>query len=138
MDTDHPQFEFQDRKIQELFPQFRREHITPPGEALWRGTIQPREGARLYTVSVWYRLSACPRIWVREIILAGTAKRAPHLWGDDSLCLFKPGRGRGEWTWNESESIAHTLLFWTSHWLIYYEIWLDTDKWWGPEALHNK
>jgi hypothetical protein len=128
------QIEYQDQQIKRLFPQFRREHIVPPGEALWRGTIRPLPGSPRYNVAVWYRLGGRPRVWVREVILSGSRTRAPHLYNDDSLCLYYPG----EWQWKDSESIAHTILFWTSQWLLFYEWWLDTNKWLGPEAPHSQ
>lgn len=137
MNAKDPRFEFQDRQIKALFPEFVRERDMPPGEALWRGHIRPRKDMRRYTVSVWYRLGKTPKVWVREVVLSGSRRPAPHLWADNSLCLFKEGTRAGEWKWQETESIAHTLLYWTSHWLLFYELWLDTDRWWGPEAPHR-
>lgn len=33
--------------------------------------------------------------------------------------------------------IAETIVPWTALWLLYYELWLETDEWLGPEAPHQ-
>jgi hypothetical protein len=33
--------------------------------------------------------------------------------------------------------ISETIVPWAALWLAFYEIWLDTDHWYGPEAPHT-
>ncbi len=54
-------------------------------------------------------------------------KKVPHMYTDGSLCLFYPKYCE----WNYSESWAETLIPWTSLWLFYYELWLQTGEWLG-------
>jgi hypothetical protein len=124
----------QDQYIRGLYPQFQRLPLAERNEALWRGVIRPTLDSARYTASVWYRLGDVPRVWVREVMLARHKRRPPHLYLDESLCLFWPR----ERPWRATDLIAHTILPWTSIWLGYYELWVDTDRWWGPEAPHGQ
>ncbi len=54
-------------------------------------------------------------------------KKVPHMYKDGSLCLFYPKYCE----WNYSDSWAETLIPWTSLWLFYYELWLQTGEWLG-------
>lgn len=53
--------------------------------------------------------------------------KVPHLYNDGSLCLFYPKNDE----WNYKQLWSETLIPWTSLWLFYYEIWIETGEWLG-------
>jgi hypothetical protein len=54
-------------------------------------------------------------------------ERLPHVFNGTELCLyydeFNP--------WYDS--IALKMMPWVSEWLYYYELWVTTESWLGPE-----
>ena len=54
-------------------------------------------------------------------------RRVPHMYSDGSLCLYYPKYNE----WSYTDSWAETLIPWTSLWLFYYEIWIETGEWLG-------
>ena len=59
---------------------------------------------------------------------------APHVYDDDGLlCLYHPARR----PWKTTDLAALTVVPWAELWLYFYEEWLETGVWWGPEALHG-
>ena len=122
----------QTRQMQKDFPDFvfRREKNAPT----WRGLLQPTEWSHVYAVKVVYRFadrhSECPRVWT---ISPEIRRDAPHRYSDDSLCLFFPP----DRSWTPNAYISKTIVPWIALWLAFYEIWLDTDHWYGPEAAHK-
>lgn len=59
--------------------------------------------------------------------------RIPHMYPDNSLCLFYYKYGE----WNMHDSWSRTLIPWTSLWLLYYEFWKETGEWFGG-GVHDK
>jgi hypothetical protein len=119
-------------KMQRDFPSFdygRRKNLPT-----WYGTLQPTQDAPTYTVKIVYRFagwhSKPPRVWVMS---PGIHSEAPHRYSDESLCLYFPP----ERNWMPCEFISETIVPWTALWLAFYEIWLDTNRWYGPEAPHT-
>lgn len=110
------------------FPSFkyRREKQIPT----WRGTLQPTESSPIYRVKVVYRYPRSPQVWVGSPTLQPDA---PHRYKDGSLCLYYPHDG----SWTPFRRISHTFVPWTALWLAFYEIWLHTSKWYGPEVSHE-
>lgn len=81
-----------------------------------------------YSVTMDYTLGKRPDVRVTSPDLrTRDGERAPHLFEDDSLCLFR-FRYRD---WSPKESIGRTILPWASLWLYFYEIWLVTGTWHG-------
>lgn len=54
-------------------------------------------------------------------------KTTPHMYSDNSLCLFYPEYSE----WKYTDLWSETLIPWTSLWLYYYEIWKETGEWLG-------
>ena len=118
----------QDGWIRSFFPSFSCKY--KGGEAIWRGFLQPREISPLYHVEIRYILGERPRVRIlRPILVPG----AHHIYPDGTLCLYWPE----EWNWSSTRFIAKTIIPWTSQWLLYYELWLDTGKWLGPSSPHG-
>jgi len=81
-------------------------------------------------VKIEYRIGKHPRVWVTA---PPVVENAPHLYKDGTLCLYYPK----DRSWNKQSWIARTIMPWTAEWLLLYELWLETGKWWGLEAPHN-
>jgi hypothetical protein len=114
------------------FPEFK--YSRPNNVPTWHGLLQPREISPAYTVKIVYHFagwrSKSPRVWVKSPEIHPDA---PHRYGDGSLCLyFPPDRD-----WTPDKFISETIVPWAALWLAFYEIWLDTDHWYGPEAPHT-
>lgn len=94
----------------------------------WFVTLQPSSLSDVYRVRLEYSLETNPKVFVEEPALEERAgKKPPHLYRDNSLCLYLPGANE----WDESMFLGDTVLPWTSEWLLHYEIWLATDEWEG-------
>jgi hypothetical protein len=53
-----------------------------------------------------------------------------HMYGDRSLCLYFPEDDR----WKVSDDVHKKIVPWVAEWLVFYELYLLTGKWLGPEA----
>jgi hypothetical protein len=102
--------------------------------ATWKGALQPTRKSPVYLIKVNYRYanqqSKAPKVWVLNPEIHPNAK---HRYPDASLCLYFPKDG----SWSPHKFIAETIVPWAALWLLFYEIWLDTDFWYGPEAPHS-
>ena len=114
--------------VANTFPTFR---ATPPRGGLleMEGTLQPSPCSAVYRLRLVKQAGKVPQIWVVEPELHPDA---PHLHEDRSLCLYF----HEDWLWRESQLISRTILPWAALWLGFYELWLDTGIWYGPEAPH--
>lgn len=111
--------------VKQRFPHFA--YRWNGGNGTWIGSLQPRDCSPSYRVRIQYRIGGVPRVHVTRPSLK---PNAPHLYSDGTLCLYWPR----EWRWHGAELIAETIIPWTALWLLYYELWLDTDKWLGPSS----
>jgi len=120
----------QGRRIARTFPQFRR--VRDERSIEWRGTLCPRPGCD-YTVRIKYQGRKSPKVF---LIDPEVDERCPHIWRDKSLCLFwsYDPENRG---WQPDSWIAETIIPWTAVWLHYYELWLETGEWRGPDKEHG-
>lgn len=91
--------------------------------------IQPTEQ------SITYDIKICCRVNDRRVkifVISPQIKKTetpniPHMYGDNSLCLYYFKYAE----WSITDSWAETLVPWTSLWLFYYEIWNETGEWLG-------
>lgn len=100
----------------------------------WRGYLQPFKNSPRYLIKIIYPFdsyySKPPSVWV---INPAPKENAPHRYPDKSLCLYYPK----DHSWTPYLFISNTIVPWAAMWLAFYEIWLDTDVWYGPEAPHK-
>ena len=120
---------YQDGLLRYRFSTFRKVHLKA-GSGEWKGTLQPRLTSPSYIVMINYRVGGIPSVKVIEPKLRPDA---PHKFKDGSLCLY----WMEDWVWTTDRILAETLIPWTALWLLYYELWMDTEKWLGPEAPHE-
>lgn len=126
-----PQFEVRERAVRGVY---------------WVGSLKPN--STKYTVGIRYNAPLAihildpyrfqPRVTVLDPLLQRhpkTGARIPHVYTNNLshdhpyLCLFDPDAQE----WSPFSLIATTTVPWTSLHLHYYEGWLLTGKWLGPE-----
>jgi hypothetical protein len=120
-----------------LSPQLQAWHVKGAvPAAVYRGNgvielpYRPSPVSRTYLVRIDYgRAPAAPRVWIARPLLH---PQAPHRYPNGSLCLFF------EDEWTPDLSFARTIVPWTFEWIACYELWLETDRWLGPEAPHGE
>lgn len=91
------------------------------------GTLKPRETE--YLVKIMYRKKLDPKVFVisPEII------RKRHRYEDLSLCIYK----QTKFIWREDRLISKYIVPLTVMWLHFYEVYVETGFWYGPEAQHD-
>jgi hypothetical protein len=113
--------------IRERFPQFHYSR----SRSIWTGKLRPTITSPYYLVEISYKISKIPHVLVLNPMLHPSA---PHIYKKSSeLCLYYPEDG----SWNSRKLLGETIFPWTAEWLYYYELWLATGQWFGPEAPHN-
>ncbi len=97
----------------------------------WTGVLVPTPVSVSYTINVIYRKGWGPKTYVLTPTLElFPGKQLPHVYSHEEqrLCLYYPRSGE---EWNESMSIASTIVPWASEWLLFYELWFATGDWLG-------
>jgi hypothetical protein len=113
--------------IQERFPQFKFSSV----QNAWIGKLKPSERSIEYLIKISYSLYSIPQVFV---LAPKIHPDAPHIYRDSgALCLYYPEDG----SWNNKMLLGNTIFLWTAEWLYYYELWLATGQWFGPEAPHD-
>ena len=107
-----------------------RARLTPQ-RLLWHGQVRPSPQSQTYEL----RLAASPRRTPRITVTRPTLRpdedgRLPHVYDDGSLCLSRPG------DWYPHMLFTATFLPWACEWLLFYELWLATDLWFGDGPNH--
>lgn len=95
------------------------------------GKITPDEDCETYEVQIQYSPQAEPVVRILSPELVKSPKI--HLYRDGSLCLYFPEDD----PWKPTDLIYKKLIPWAAEWLLYYEIFLLTGEWQGPEAPHS-
>ena len=97
-------------------------------QLVWLGQITPSPLGATYSLRLHYKLRKRPRAYVVEPKLRYREnQRPPHLYSDESLCLYLPWGKE----WDSHMYLAETILPWASEWLAHYEGWLYTGEWRG-------
>lgn len=99
---------------------------------IWEGEVQPFWYTNKYTLCLNYERLWPPRIWVVNPDFS-TLKGLPHVYAGNRLCLYHPS----DWSWKSSCNITDTIIRWAQMWLVYFEDYLRTGIWRGPEAEHK-
>lgn len=113
-----------------LYPQFkarRKDSI----EVEFIGTLSVKSTFPTYIVSILYRGALSPRV---KVLAPELVDSPPHFYKNTgSLCLYHPGN----YKWQGGKLLAKDIVSWTASWIYFYEIWLRTKIWYGPEAPHS-
>ena len=91
-----------------------------------------RYSGKKYVVCLNYENGFSPRFWVvfPDFMMSS---RLPHVYENNRLCLYHPDNFK----WTRDKDIVQTLMFWAAAWIEFYEIWVETGVWLGPEAEHK-
>jgi hypothetical protein len=117
----------QNVEVQARFPGFR---FRKDGEfGVWRGAFTPRPSSPDFLVEVRYRTGGIPRVRLLRPALRPDAR---HIYKGGYLCLYWPE----EDPWTPDKFLATFIFPLVWSWLGYYELWLETGKWFGPESPH--
>ena len=109
---------------------------------IWQGEVQilTPEGKfkehRLHIECYGDYPQTAPRVYREGGFPPSGRWRPPHLYNDDSLCLFYPedAPDRG---WTVQDKLS-TVVAWACEWLHAYEYWRRTREWPGRAASHCK
>lgn len=94
------------------------------------GEITPSAGCATYRILIRYDEGGIPKVWIQDPPIPRNPKI--HMYPDSSLCLYWPDEDR----WKSSDDIHKKIIPWVAEWLVFYELFLVTGKWLGPEAPH--
>lgn len=106
--------------------------VIGPNGFTWRFKVMPTPLSCSYTLKIVYCQNSLPKIYVEDpkpLPLAIGADRLPHTYDTHSqrLCLYCPQFNE----WNSQMLLSNTIVHWAFEWLIYYEEWLYSGKWYG-------
>ena len=100
------------------------------GEIVFTGNLLIKPELPIYNVSVHYRFNFSPKVYVNSPTLDDNS---PHRYSDGSLCLYH----HDNYKWNADKLVATIIMQWTIAWIYFYEAWLQTGVWYGPEVPHK-
>lgn len=115
------------------FPQFSAKRKAE--SVVFTGELMVKPDLPIYTVSVEYRMYGSPIVRVLKPELVSPCK---HLYkdkvtGERSLCLYHSAN----FHWRNDRLVAKEIMEWTIAWIYFYEYWLQTGEWVGPEVPHE-
>lgn len=95
------------------------------------GGITPCEDCNAYVVRIILELGGVPRVKVLDPDIPWNKKI--HQYGNRNLCLYDHRKQ----PWKAGDWLHEKIVPWTAEWLVYYELFLLTGDWLGPEAPHG-
>lgn len=105
----------------------------------WVGILKPTALSDSYKIRLEYKFNKHPNVYVisKKLIIHSDSTSLPHVYSTEKqwLCLYyRLGK-----EWNGTMLLANTIIPWTSEWLLHYEYWLITGKWFGGGVhIQNK
>ena len=117
--------------LEKSFPEFTLRSRYREQKLLVSGELCPSALSRNYKFKIEYELGMRPNVTLPDTSFA--EKRPPHLFSDDSLCLYHRF-GRGAWS---PYTPLTSLIPLVSHWLWCYEMWESTGVWHADEFPHT-
>jgi hypothetical protein len=95
------------------------------------GELLVKKELPVYLISVAYRGDNRPLV---KIIRPTLVENAPHIYSQSgSLCLYHPKKFK----WYKERLVANEIMGWAAAWIYFYEVWMQTGEWYGPEAPHD-
>lgn len=93
------------------------------------GIIQPTPRSEKYTVEIKFYLFNPIQVRILKpiLILNETENKIPHMYSQETLCLYMPKYAE----FTRKNYISATIIPWTYLWLYYYELWHTTGEWKG-------
>jgi len=122
--------DIQVRAMRARYPQFRAKK-NRDGSTVFTGQLQVKTELPVYTVQVVYHDRATPQVFILDPL---PVPGAPHIYSNtQSLCLYH----KSNYQWYKEKLIAADIMGWTAGWVYFYEYWLQSGEWVGPEVPHN-
>lgn len=110
------------------YPQF---HSTVNGACVtFIGELIIKPELPVYTISIEYRGAKRPLV---HVLSPSLVKNVIHTYSDKSLCLYHPDN----YKWYTGRLVAKEIMQWTIAWIYFYEYWLQSGVWIGPEVPHS-
>lgn len=101
------------------------------GVLVCTGEIQPDPSCKSYKVRIEYMAGNQPQVYIKSPELIESNQI--HVYREGFLCLFDPSETR----WKDNMKLSEYTIPWLVEWILYYELWLLTGKWEGPESSHS-
>lgn len=101
------------------------------GVLICTGEIQPDPACNTYKVRIEYLAGNQPQVYIKSPELIESNQI--HVYREGFLCLFDPSETR----WKDNMKLSEYTIPWLVEWILYYELWLLTGKWEGPESSHT-
>lgn len=121
--------EIQIGAMKQYYPQFKAKKHGSYIEFV--GELRGKPELPVYTVSITYRGILSPIV---KVLQPELVENPPHIYSETrNLCLYHPSNFK----WSKEKLIAKEIVSWTSSWIYFYEVWLQTNIWFGPEVSHN-
>jgi len=122
--------EIQVAAMKRRYPQFH-DVKKKKGEIDFTGIIKVSLVLPAYTIVVTYRGDLRPLVRVVSPVLVPDR---PHFHEvNNSLCLYHPKN----FNWTRDKLVAQYIISWAAAWIYFYEVWLVSKIWYGPEADHK-
>ena len=96
------------------------------------GEITPCEECATYKIRIRLRRGFTPKVRVLEPKVQPSSKI--HTFSNGDLCLYDHRKH----PWMTDDNLHEKIVPWTAEWLVYYELFLMTGEWLGPEAPHGE
>lgn len=126
----YPLFCLQKLKIEKAYPCFSCRVYSDRFECGGRINPDPEdENGTAYKIKILYRFT--PKVWITSPNIEYDTKI--HMYRDKSLCLYYPE----DFNWTDRSNIHETIIPWTAEWLVYYEKYVMSGQWEGPQAPHS-
>ena len=112
------------------YPQFKVKKKSK-SEFEFIGSLQVKPEFPVYTVSITYRGSSSPLV---KVLSPELVSNPPHFYKQtQTLCLYHPDNFK----WTKEKLVATDIVSWTAAWIYFYEVWLEKEIWYAPEAPHT-
>lgn len=95
------------------------------------GEITPSDDCDTYRIRIRLRRRGTPEVRVLNPKIQQSSKI--HMFSTEDLCLFD----HREKPWMDRDNLHEKIVPWTAEWLVFYELYLLTGRWFGPEAPHG-
>lgn len=99
-----------------------------------RGELRPTARSCMYSFRLVYPQGKPPKVHILNPPLqkGQNGEKPPHLYEDNSLCLYLPSTGQ----FSKYDLLSETIIPWISLWLFYYEDWLVNGNVWNGGGVH--
>jgi hypothetical protein len=98
---------------------------------VWRGLVQVRPGGQVYVIDVRAGHESGDKVEIRvlepTLVPVTATGRPPHTFENGALCVNDRAASAYEF-------LSDTTVPWIYSWLYFYERWLETGIWYGPQA----